>query len=62
MGAGNRAYHIFAKPMIFSPGTPDPLGQQAGSVAGAMSLLIGVAANRSIVERKPVVIRELLSE
>lgn len=41
--------------------TEDPLGQQAGSYAGAMSLLIGHAANRSIMEGRPVHIADLLS-
>jgi predicted dehydrogenase len=46
--------------MLFLPGQPDPLGQQAGTHAGAMSALIGAAANRSIVEgvRIPINIRE----
>ncbi|CAG7637950.1 Gfo/Idh/MocA family protein [Paenibacillus allorhizosphaerae] len=46
--------------MIFAGDLEDPLGQQAGSWEGAMSLLIGAAANVSIAEKKPVVIRELL--
>jgi predicted dehydrogenase len=39
---------------------PDPLGYMAGSWAGAMSVLIGVAANRSIASAQPVAIRDLL--
>ncbi len=39
---------------------PDPLGQMAGSQAGAMSLLIGVAANTSIASSQPVAIGNLL--
>lgn len=46
--------------MLFRPGTPDPLGHAAGSRAGAMSLLVGVAANRSIAKGSPVRIDELL--
>jgi len=47
--------------MLFGEaGTPDPLGQQAGSEAGALSLLIGAAANLSIEERRPVAIDELM--
>lgn len=34
--------------MLFKGDVADPLGQQAGSLAGAMSLMIGDAANRSI--------------
>jgi hypothetical protein len=46
--------------MIFVGDIPDPLGHQAGSWAGAMSILVGVAANRSIVEKRCVRIEELL--
>lgn len=35
---------------LFEGGVADPLGQQAGSLAGAESLLIGATANRSIAE------------
>jgi predicted dehydrogenase len=38
----------------------DELRQRAGSMSGAMSLLIGVAANRSIVEGKCIRIQDLL--
>ena len=41
---------------------PDPLGYMADSRAGAMSVLIGVAANRSIATGRPVRIAELLQE
>jgi predicted dehydrogenase len=47
--------------MLFEPGRADPLGQRAGSRAGAMSLLTGVAADRSIQRGRPVRIDELLS-
>ncbi|MBO9609434.1 MAG: Gfo/Idh/MocA family oxidoreductase [Paenibacillaceae bacterium] len=47
--------------MLFAQDVPDVLGQQAGSRAGAMSLLIGAAANQSILELRPVRIDELLS-
>jgi predicted dehydrogenase len=46
--------------MLFEPGRPDPLAQRAGSRAGAMSLLTGVAADRSIQRGRPVKIGELL--
>jgi predicted dehydrogenase len=45
--------------MLFQGGIEDPLGQQAGSLAGAMSLLIGAAANRSIAENRSFSIAEL---
>ncbi|GGD82610.1 4,5-dihydroxyphthalate dehydrogenase [Paenibacillus nasutitermitis] len=48
--------------MIFTDDVSDPLGQRAGSRAGAMSLIIGAAANISIEEKRLVAIRELLQE
>jgi predicted dehydrogenase len=39
----------------------DPLGLAAGSRAGAMSILTGIAANRSIAEGRPVLVEGLLS-
>jgi predicted dehydrogenase len=39
----------------------DPLGLQAGSRAGAMSILTGIAANRSIKEGTPVRVEDLLA-
>jgi predicted dehydrogenase len=46
--------------MLFARDIADPLGQQAGSRAGAMSLLIGAAANQSIAEHRPIRIQDLL--
>jgi predicted dehydrogenase len=46
--------------MIFAGDVQDVLGQQAGSDSGAMSLLIGAAANLSIAEERPIVIADLL--
>lgn len=46
--------------MLFVGDVEDTLGQQAGSRAGAMSLLIGDAANRSIAAGGVVSIAELL--
>ena len=46
--------------MIFREGTPDPLGQQASSRAGAMSIITGIAANKSIKEDRAIYISELL--
>ncbi len=45
---------------LFRGGVPDPLGRQAGSRAGAMSLLIGAAANLSIASGQAVRIDDLL--
>ncbi|MDF2668330.1 MAG: oxidoreductase domain protein [Paenibacillus sp.] len=47
--------------MLFVGDMEDPLGQQAGSLSGAMSALIGAAANVSIAGRIPVSISELLA-
>jgi len=46
--------------MLFKEGSPDPLGHQAGSRGGAMSILIGIAGNKSIATGKPVKITSLL--
>ena len=43
-----------------APSQPDPLGHMAGSRAGAMSVLIGIAANMSIASGQPVSIQDLL--
>lgn len=46
--------------MIIAGDIPDPLGHQAGSRAGALSVIIGIAANKSISEKRSVSIKELL--
>jgi len=46
--------------MLFVGDVDDPLGHLAGSWAGAMSILIGIAANISIVEKRPITIKDLL--
>jgi predicted dehydrogenase len=46
--------------MLFAPGVPDPLGQRAGSRAGAMSVLCGVAAIESARLGAPVRVAPLL--
>ena len=38
---------------------PDPLDHAAGSRDGAMSILIGLAARKSILEKRPVRIEEI---
>jgi hypothetical protein len=45
--------------MLFKPDTPDPLNQRAGALAGALSVLCGVAATESVRMGRPVSIREL---
>ncbi len=42
-----------------NPDMPDPLKHAAGSRDGAMSILIGIAARKSIEEQRPVKISEL---
>ena len=46
--------------MIFRGPVPDPLGQTAGSRAGALSIMIGVAARRSIEQQRPMFIEDLV--
>jgi len=46
--------------MIFRGPIADPLGQTAGSRAGALSIMIGVAARRSIEQEQPMFIEELV--
>lgn len=46
--------------MIFVGGMDDPLGQMAGSFDGALSVLIGAAANKSIAEGRNVRINDLV--
>jgi predicted dehydrogenase len=48
------------KRMIFDPDMPDPYKQRAGSRAGAMSALTGIAAVKSVERGKPVKIAELI--
>ena len=54
-GGDSRMYR-----QIFRDDVADPLGQAADSKAGAMSCLIGIAANISIKEKKIVSIKDLL--
>ena len=46
--------------MIFDPEMPDPYKQRAGTRAGAMSILTGIAAVKSIESGKPVKIADLI--
>jgi predicted dehydrogenase len=47
--------------LTFNPELPDPYRQRAGSRAGALSILIGIAAVQSIEGGKPVKIADLVS-
>ena len=46
--------------MLFKEGISDPLGHQAGSWGGAMSILIGIAGNKSIKTGEAIKIKSLL--
>ena len=46
--------------MIFRGPIADPLGQTAGSRAGALSIMIGVTARRSIEQQRPIAVEELV--
>lgn len=48
--------------MLLADDVEDPLGCQASSLDGAMSLLIGASANISIAEKRPVEINQLLKK
>jgi len=47
--------------IFVDPDSPDPLNHAAGSRDGAMSILIGIAARKSIEKGRPVKISELTS-
>lgn len=55
-GGGDRRLH---DKIFRNPEAPDPLGHMAGSRDGAMSILIGVAARKSIESGEPVRIASL---
>lgn len=46
--------------MIFRGPVPDPLKQAAGTRDGALSIMIGIAARRSIEQQRPIMIEELV--
>lgn len=48
--------------MLFVGDLPDPMGHMAGSTDGALSVLIGAAANISVREKRIVCIDELLGD
>ncbi|MBV6647283.1 MAG: Gfo/Idh/MocA family oxidoreductase [Cyclobacteriaceae bacterium] len=56
-GGGDKRLH---HKIFVDPNEPDPYGHAAGSRDGAMSILIGVAARKSIEENRPVKIEELV--
>jgi predicted dehydrogenase len=59
-GGGHGGGDTRLKDKIFKdPSRPDPLKQSAGTRDGAMSILIGIAARKSIKSSKPIKIKEL---
>ena len=58
-GSGHWGGDAKMQDMIFR-GAPDELGQTAGSRAGAMSILIGITARRSIEQERPIPVEELV--
>ncbi|OGS46866.1 MAG: hypothetical protein A2539_03390 [Elusimicrobia bacterium RIFOXYD2_FULL_34_15] len=46
--------------LVFRKGVPDPLGYKAGSYDGSISILIGIAANKSIKDGKAIKINDLV--
>lgn len=55
-GGGDKRLH---HKIFVDPKAPDPLGHSAGSRDGAMSILVGIAARKSIEEDRAVKIEEL---
>jgi len=59
-GGGHDGGDVLMMDTIFrNPGTRDPYGRAAGLRDGAMSMLIGIAARKSIDSGRPVAINEL---
>ncbi|MFC1551109.1 Gfo/Idh/MocA family protein [Candidatus Latescibacterota bacterium] len=59
-GAGHWGGDQKMQDMIFRGPVPDPLGQTAGTRAGALSIMIGIAARRSIEQQRPFMIEDLV--
>jgi predicted dehydrogenase len=59
-GAGHWGADQVMQDRIFRKPGPDSLGQAAGSRDGALSILIGIAARRSIEQERPFKIEELV--
>ena len=57
---GHGGGDVRIRDMIFRGNKPDPLGHAAGVMDGAYSILVGIAANKSIKEGKVVEIESLL--
>jgi len=59
---GHGGGDVRLRDMLFHEGVPDPLGHSAGTLAGANSILVGIAANLSIKENRIVDIAELIGD
>ena len=59
-GGGHGGGDIRLRNMLFLDNIPDPLGHAAGTADGAYSILVGVAANKSIATGEIVSIEDLL--
>ena len=57
---GHGGGDVRIRDMIFRGNKPDPLGHAAGVMDGAYSILVGIAANKSIKEGRVVEIESLL--
>ncbi len=59
-GGGHWGADGVMQDQIFRDVAPDPLGRRAGSRQGALSILIGIAARRSIEQGRPFTVDELV--
>jgi hypothetical protein len=59
-GSGHWGADRIMQDQIFRKNKPDLLGQGAGSREGSLSILIGIAARRSIEQKRPFKIEELV--
>ncbi len=59
-GEGHFGADQVMQQQMFRPKGPDPLDRPAGSRAGALSALVGIAARHSIEQKRPVKLDELV--
>lgn len=59
-GGGHGGGDVRLRNMLFLDNIPDPLGHAAGTADGAYSILVGVAANKSIKSGEIVCVEDLL--
>jgi predicted dehydrogenase len=58
---GHGGGDVRLRDMLFREGIPDPLDHLADSWQGAMSIMVGISANRSIATGLPVNVKEFLN-